>query len=546
MTLSNFISGAAGGATVAIVIKGVDDFSSTFNKATSTMQKFSKLASVAVASMAVGLTAFGVSSVRAAANAEVISKQFKSMTNNSEDFLKSLNKATQETVSDFDLMASANKALMLGIDQNRMSEFFEKAAILGQVSGRSVTEAVEDITLGVGRQSKLILDNLGIIVDAEAAYDSYAKTIGTTADKLTEAQKKTAFLDATMKGMEKTIRDNGLVFETGLNVQLAQAKKQFEEFKVSVGQDLAPEISKLTASLIENKDAWGMLGNTVTGILTTTVEQLANVIIGIKTWVDSIKIAAMGMYDIAAAYEAGGGGFKGIKAIPGAAREAKNREDIYSAGYSLEEADAYKSMTVEKFIEMKQEHGEVLDEMKRKQTDQAHWEQLQLNDKTAKEQEAAIVVSESSAIATNASLEYANGIVSVAMSAKEAAHQLALTKFGYSSDSQAFGSSKSIKSYAVTGATAAAIHGANLNRGTSKSTSTGNYEELGGGGYTRAGVESNVALTDNGTWQRVNDIRDAGGNVSRTINNSLNFYNQVNPVIVSQQIMNQGSNAGVV
>ncbi|MFA5133001.1 MAG: hypothetical protein WC444_06770 [Candidatus Paceibacterota bacterium] len=266
----SLMSGIVGGATVGIVIKAYDQFSDTFNRAETGMTKLgmaARVGGIALTAAAAGLFTFGVSSVKAAANAEVMTAQFKKMAQNSDDLLVSLNNATHETVTDFELMSSANKALALGIEQNKLPEFFERAAILGQLTGRSVTEAVGDITLGVGRQSKLILDNLGIIVDAEAAYQNYANVHGTVAAALTETQKKEAFLQATLEGMKKTIEDNGLVFEESLSVKLAKVNKQFSDLKVQVGNELIPTLTELADVLIEHKDDWIALGQAAGKVL---------------------------------------------------------------------------------------------------------------------------------------------------------------------------------------------------------------------------------------------------------------------------------------
>ena len=57
--------------------------------------------------------------------------------------------------------------------------------------------------------SRLMLDNIGIIVKADEAYGQYAEKLGTTADKLTDAQKKQAFLSATMESAREKVASLG-------------------------------------------------------------------------------------------------------------------------------------------------------------------------------------------------------------------------------------------------------------------------------------------------------------------------------------------------
>tara|TARA_Y100001938_G_C8035396_1_gene403047 strand:- start:38 stop:1303 length:1266 start_codon:yes stop_codon:yes gene_type:complete len=54
-----------------------------------------------------------------------------------------------------------------------------------------------------------MLDNIGIIVKADEAYTSYALKLGVTADKLTDAQKKQAFLEATMESARAKVAQLG-------------------------------------------------------------------------------------------------------------------------------------------------------------------------------------------------------------------------------------------------------------------------------------------------------------------------------------------------
>jgi hypothetical protein len=51
----------------------------------------------------------------------------------------------------------------------------------------------------LGRGSALILDNLGIVIDLEEAYESYAAQMGKTANQLTDVEKKQAMVNRVMR-----------------------------------------------------------------------------------------------------------------------------------------------------------------------------------------------------------------------------------------------------------------------------------------------------------------------------------------------------------
>ncbi len=105
---------------------------------------------------------------------------------NSQNALKKLEQATNGTMSQFDLFQQANNAMILGVSKNsdEMAEMFDIAQRLGRALGRDTASSVESLVTGIGRQSRLMLDNIGIIVKADEAYESYARKLGTTSDKI--------------------------------------------------------------------------------------------------------------------------------------------------------------------------------------------------------------------------------------------------------------------------------------------------------------------------------------------------------------------------
>ena len=99
---------------------------------------------------------------------------------NMTDMVSTLRTASQGTIADTDLMLSANKAMMLGVTANsdQMANLLQIAALRGRAMGEDVTKAFNDIVVGIGRMSPRILDNLGIVIDSDTAYEKYAESIG--------------------------------------------------------------------------------------------------------------------------------------------------------------------------------------------------------------------------------------------------------------------------------------------------------------------------------------------------------------------------------
>ena len=123
--------------------------------------------------------------------------------------LKSLKEATNGAMSEFDLFQQANNAMILGITKNsdEMSEMFDMAQRLGSALGQDTKLSVESLITGIGRQSRMMLDNIGIVVDTEKAYKVYADELGINVDLLTDAEKKQAFLNATLDSARQKVKN---------------------------------------------------------------------------------------------------------------------------------------------------------------------------------------------------------------------------------------------------------------------------------------------------------------------------------------------------
>ena len=164
--------------------------------------------------------------------------------------IEKLQKATNGTVTQFDLFQQANNAMILGVTKNsdEMAEMFDVAQRLGQALGKDAAHSVESLITGIGRQSRLMLDNIGIIVDSEKAYESYAEANGLVASKLTDAEKKQAFFTATMESARKKVGQLGEE-QLSNNQRLAQMSIAINDAAISLGELLMPLVIPLAKGL---------------------------------------------------------------------------------------------------------------------------------------------------------------------------------------------------------------------------------------------------------------------------------------------------------
>jgi len=153
--------------------------------------------------------------------------------------LDKLRKATKGTVSDVELLKQANQSMALGLPTDQLDELYGAAMKLGHAMGISTTQAVESLSTGIGRQSRLILDNLGITFKAADAYDWYAESIGKTVSELDESEQRLAWQSYAIEEVMKRAEALGDIQDEAISSQ-ERWNASLENFKTAIGGVLAP------------------------------------------------------------------------------------------------------------------------------------------------------------------------------------------------------------------------------------------------------------------------------------------------------------------
>ena len=145
----------------------------------------------------------------------------------------------------------SNRAMLLNVarDSETIAKLVEIASIRGRVAGLSAQEAFDRITLGIGRLSTRILDDIGIVVDGETAYANYGKAIGKVADDLTEAEKRQALANAIIEDGNELLKQTG-----GVTDDAANAYERFETHITDATNALKQNINEGVAPLIRTLD----------------------------------------------------------------------------------------------------------------------------------------------------------------------------------------------------------------------------------------------------------------------------------------------------
>jgi len=190
--------------------------------------------------------------------------------------INGLREATRGLVSDLDLFQSANQAVLLGVDDGSgaFQQLTADAIKLGQAMGVTAKDAVDSLVIGIGRQSRLVLDNLGVVVKAEEAYKAFADQLGVTVDQLNDAGKRAAFTEAAFEAVRQKAAELADATETAgiasqriiatfsnlrsellqnlsANENLTNALRQFNDVLINIDLDaFANDLAEVAGAII--------------------------------------------------------------------------------------------------------------------------------------------------------------------------------------------------------------------------------------------------------------------------------------------------------
>ena len=176
---------------------------------------------------------------------------------NATSSISKLRDATNGTLSNFDLLQQANNAMILGVTKNsdEMANMFDMAQRLGNALGVDVNTSIQSLVTGIGRQSRLMLDNIGIIVKSNDAYKTYAREVGKTADTLTDFEKRQAFTEAALEAARNKLKSLNEELPTS-NQSFQTLNASLENFQESLGKAVLPMIESFAKAMTAIFDAF--------------------------------------------------------------------------------------------------------------------------------------------------------------------------------------------------------------------------------------------------------------------------------------------------
>lgn len=273
----------ADSTTLEIILEAVDNFTDTLDSALENTEKKTKslgdkakgigsgiskaLGGTAVA----GLTAFGGAALggvtalgalglafgkmaKDAAPIEGIQNSFNGLTEDMEGgsraMLQALEDSSNGMVSQIDLMTSFNKASQLVSTDfaQKMPDAMQYLSKVSASTGQDMSYLTDSLVTGVGRLSPMILDNLGITMDATLAYETYAESIGKSASELSKGEQQTALMNQVVEKLAENTADMPDV-ATNASTAFAQMGATLTNLKNEVGMAFIPVLTELVGVL---------------------------------------------------------------------------------------------------------------------------------------------------------------------------------------------------------------------------------------------------------------------------------------------------------
>jgi hypothetical protein len=193
------------------------------------------------AAAAAGVVALGSRGAQVADVASAFDALSESAGESADVMLGALREGVKSTLSDFDLMKVANKALgaellKTAADAKTMAA---GARLLAKRTGGDTAQAFETLTTAIASGRTAQLKQLGLFVDSKQAAEDYAAAQGKTIAQLNDADRAAALQAATLAALRTELRENApAAADFGEKIEQVKVELQnaFDAFAVLISE----------------------------------------------------------------------------------------------------------------------------------------------------------------------------------------------------------------------------------------------------------------------------------------------------------------------
>lgn len=201
----------------------------------------------------------------------------------SDALINKFSSALSNTIPKVDLMKQANELMLGGINPSKFELIAQAARKFGEVTGGSAKDGMDALTDSLLRGNDRALKTIGIVVDNKKAADDFAKSLGTTGDKLNEVGRVEANRIAVLKALEDQ--------SSKLNNVTDDAGDKVDQLKTAWRN----EWDQVERNIANNKTLLGLLDSSIrllNGLVLTVEDVTKSLSLQDKTFNDGAKAIA--------------------------------------------------------------------------------------------------------------------------------------------------------------------------------------------------------------------------------------------------------------
>jgi len=180
-------------------------------------------------------------------SADAFDRIFTDMGVNAEEAFLKIKESSKNLIPDSAIKQSAVTAASLGVPIEKLAELMEVARVKAREMGTDAQSAFNDLAVGIGRGSPMILDNLGLTIKLDDANKKLAASLGKTVAELTKEEKALALTNEVIAAGAESVKRY-----SNAELTAKQRTQQFDasvvKLKEKIGGALLPAMNSLTES----------------------------------------------------------------------------------------------------------------------------------------------------------------------------------------------------------------------------------------------------------------------------------------------------------
>jgi hypothetical protein len=184
------------------------------------------------------------------------------------------------TVSDFDLMKTANEALSKGVKLtgDEMATMAKASRVMADQVGGHAKDSFDAMLSSIARGNEKELKQLGInLANVDKSTKAYADSLGLEVSALNKSQQQHALRNAVLEESKRLLKENGEV-ENDFNDNIAAGAAQWQNWKDRIGEAIAtsPALNTVLKDITKSMlDAFGKDPQAQVETLTKLIAQVA-------------------------------------------------------------------------------------------------------------------------------------------------------------------------------------------------------------------------------------------------------------------------------